>query len=125
MTGQVKEDILCRWGELGVIVEDGHVAFRPSLLREAEFLSSPGTFRYVDVHGDKQSLPLDADSLAFTYCQVPVVYRRSATPSLRFFGSDGIVTEVEGSALSSEISSEVFQRTGYVGRIDVALLPAL
>ena len=77
MTGQVKEDILCRWGELGVQIADGRIAFRPSLLREAEFLSDPATFGYVDVNGESQTLALDAGMLAFTYCQVPVVYRRA------------------------------------------------
>ena len=39
MTGQVKEEILTRFGELGVCVEDGVIHFKPSLLRKAEFLS--------------------------------------------------------------------------------------
>ena len=37
MTGQVKEDILCRFGELGVRVQQGQVSFRPTLLRDEEF----------------------------------------------------------------------------------------
>ena len=32
LTGQVKEDVLCRWGELGVLVEDGRLVFNPLLL---------------------------------------------------------------------------------------------
>ena len=56
MTGQVKEDILCRFGELGVRVENGRVSFRPTLLRDDEFLSD-GT-------------------LSFTYCGAKIIYRR-------------------------------------------------
>lgn len=125
MTGQVKEDLLCRWGELGVHVEGGRIAFRPSLLRAAEFRPDGGTFRYVDVHGDEQTLPLPPDSLAFTYGQVPVVYRRSRVPSLRVVGADGASTDVDGDALSAEVSAEVFGRTGAIARIEVALSPAL
>ncbi|MEZ4646669.1 MAG: hypothetical protein R3E31_28750 [Chloroflexota bacterium] len=33
MTGQVKEEILTRWGELGVFVQDGVLHFAPTLLR--------------------------------------------------------------------------------------------
>jgi hypothetical protein len=38
MTGQVKEDVLARWGELGVEVRDGRLGFAPTLLPRAEFL---------------------------------------------------------------------------------------
>ena len=37
MTGQVKEEILTRFGELGLRVSDGTVRFEPSLLRPSEF----------------------------------------------------------------------------------------
>ncbi len=125
MTGQVKEDILCRWGELGVGVHDGRIAFRPSLLRAAEFVSAPSSFEVVDVAGQTQTLPLDAGMLAFTYCQVPVLYRRSDTPALRLVGADGQTTEVDGAELSAADSSEVFRRTGAIARIEVDLEPAL
>ena len=36
MTGQVKEEILTRWGELGLRVRDGRVHFDPVLLDAAE-----------------------------------------------------------------------------------------
>ena len=38
MTGQVKEDILSRFGELGVFVKEGRLFFNPCLLRKDEFL---------------------------------------------------------------------------------------
>ena len=37
MTGQVKEDILSRIGELGAIVSKGVLSFSPGLLRGREF----------------------------------------------------------------------------------------
>jgi len=124
MTGQVKEDILCRWGELGVLVEDGHIVFRPALLRTEEFLQEPAPFSYVDVHGDDHTLDLDAGTLGFTYCATPVVYRRADKLSVRVVGSDGEVTEIDEAALSPEVSAEVFGRTGTVARIEVDLSPA-
>ncbi|OZC04707.1 hypothetical protein BSZ36_11575 [Rubricoccus marinus] len=125
MTGQVKEDILCRWGELGVHIEGGRIVFRPSLLRADEFLTESATFHFVDVHGDAQTLALHAGSLAFTYCQVPVVYTRSEAPSLRLVAASGETTEVDGAALSPEASAEVFGRTGSIARIEVGLMPSL
>src|ERR1019366_1561053 len=49
LTGQVKEDILCRMGELGLFVEAGQICFRPALLRRDEFLAAPAEFCYYDV----------------------------------------------------------------------------
>jgi hypothetical protein len=119
MTGQVKEDILCRWGELGVLVEDGRVVFRPLLLRAGEFLTEPAAFDYVDADGDRQSLDLEAGQLGFTLCATPVVYRRAETLRVRVVGADGAVTEVEGAALPRALSAEVFGRTGAAARVEV------
>ena len=41
MTGQVKEEILTRFGELGIRVSDGRVRFQPTLLRPQELLREP------------------------------------------------------------------------------------
>ena len=47
MTGQVKEDILSRIGELGVFVNRGQITFNPCLLRADEFLTESKNFEYV------------------------------------------------------------------------------
>ena len=44
MTGQVKEEILTRWGEFGVSIKEGVLQFSPTLLQPEEFLSLPGDF---------------------------------------------------------------------------------
>lgn len=51
LTGQVKEDILCRIGELGVFVRAGRISFEPLLLRRAEFLAEPGILQCFDLSG--------------------------------------------------------------------------
>jgi hypothetical protein len=45
MTGQVKEEILTRWGELGLRVRDGRVLFQPVLLDPIE-LAAPGGLHF-------------------------------------------------------------------------------
>ena len=74
MTGQVKEELVTRMGELGVFVERGAISFDPVLLRKQEFTDAPTVFEYIDVQGQQQSIELPAGSLAYTFCQVPVVY---------------------------------------------------
>ena len=123
MTGQVKEDILCRWGELGVQVEDGRIVFRPLLLRGSEFLSDASTFHYSDAQGRDQRLDLEAGTMAFTYCGVPVVYRSAEEHGVRSVGADGSTIKHEENALGQDVSAEVFGRTGSVARIEVDLPP--
>jgi hypothetical protein len=82
MTGQVKEDILSRFGELGVRIQNGVMYFDTSLLKETEYLEAPANFEYFNVMGEKNSLPLTKDSLAFTYCQVPIVFSKNKRESL-------------------------------------------
>ena len=122
MTGQVKEMILARLGELGVRVEDGAARFRPVLLEAGEFLARPAEFRYVDVAGEERTLPLPAGSLAFTLCQVPVVYERTAgEPRIRVAFADGSSAEHGGDALDVPTSAALFSRGGRIARIEVAI----
>jgi len=114
LTGQVKEDILCRFGELGVSVRDGCIHFEPRLLRPDEFLSSPGTFAYFDAAGHPQKLLLKPGALAFTYVQVPVVYRLAPKPSLTIIFADGRKQRKDALSLDREISRAIFERTAII-----------
>ncbi|WP_340202429.1 hypothetical protein [Ascidiimonas sp. W6] len=121
MTGQVKEDILSRFGELGVFLENGKLSFNPCLLRRNEFLSHPKMFEYLDVDANQKRLPLDANSLCFTYCQVPVIYKLADTESLEVIFSDEHHKQFDELQLDKETSEKVFKRTGLVSHIVVTL----
>lgn len=60
MTGQVKEEVLTRFRELGICVDAGAVNFVPRLLREREFVAEPRNFRYLDVDDQWQELSVPA-----------------------------------------------------------------
>lgn len=121
LTGQVKEDILCRWGELGIFVKDGQIHFRPALLRRTDFLFEKTDFWYYDLAGCSRRLMLEAGSLAFTYCQVPVVYQLAQNNSLAVVWTDGTRRPAEQLRLDASASREIFERTGKVLRIEVRL----
>ena len=120
MTGQVKEGILLRMGELGIQVREGSVHFSPVLLRPHEFLDSPETLTYFDVGGKEQELSIPKGSLAFTFCQVPVLYKPVSNEAwIRVTFADGEVHDQPGSVLSSRLSETLFSRSGEIARIDV------
>ncbi|RSK41430.1 hypothetical protein [Mangrovimonas spongiae] len=119
MTGQVKEDILSRMGELGVVVENGNITFNPVLLRADEFLKDPKTFVFVDVNQNKQELQVYRHELAFTYCQVPIVYAIASKNSVDITYSDGRMRSQDNLTLGSEISKALFNRTAEVAQIKV------
>ena len=57
LTGQVKEDIISRFFELGVSVHDGQITFCPTMLKDTDF-----------VNGE----------LRFTYCGTEIIYSRKS-----------------------------------------------
>ncbi len=122
MTGQVKEEILTRAGELGVRVEAGAVRFRPVLLGADEFLAEPGQLRCFDVDGRPRTVAAPAGSLAFTHCQVPVVYTRIAGDArIRVEFADGTATEHAGDRLDAGASADLLARNGHIRRIEVSI----
>jgi hypothetical protein len=123
MTGQVKEEILSRFGELGVRVSGGAVSFRPDLLRSREFVSSPQTFRYLDVADNWQSITVPSRGLAFTWCQVPVVYQLDdeVDPVLSITWDDGTQNSLTQLALPAKESSELFRRSGRIRQLTLVL----
>jgi hypothetical protein len=121
MTGQVKEELLTRMGELGVRVAAGRIAFRPQLLDPAELSAEPGQFSYVDVAGQRRSLPLPPQSLAFTLCQTPVVYLRGAGPRITLTLADGTTRTIDGDSLDEAATRQIVEREGQIEAVTVSL----
>ncbi len=121
MTGQVKEEIITRMAELGVSIENAQLSFAPTILREREFSSSPTQFAYINIHGVAQSIALPKASLAFTHCQVPVVYQRGTEAQIVVHYQDGRAETVGGSTLDVETTRAIFERTGKVQKLDVSV----
>jgi hypothetical protein len=122
MTGQVKEEVLTRWGELGVRVDDGTIEFDPVLLRRREFLTKQTNWSYYDVAAQEQTLTVPPDALAFTYCQVPITYRLvDGAGSVNVRWADGSVSTFSTLRLDKKTSAAVFERGHEVREIEVLL----
>ena len=118
MTGQVKEDVISRFGELGITVKNGQIHFNNDLLNEDEFLSENSTFMFYNVNGEKVKIELSKNSIGFTYCQVPVVYIKSNTDKIIIHKGEEKL-ESESMNLSKEISRDIFWRRNVVSKIEV------
>jgi hypothetical protein len=121
MTGQVKEDVLSRFGELGVFVEDGSLNFDPCLLRKEEFLEAGSTFNYVDLQLESREVQVEKGSLCFTCCQVPVVYVLSEKEGVKVVKNNGDIVEFSDLKLDLKTSKMVFERTGEIDQIIVSI----
>jgi hypothetical protein len=120
MTGQVKEDIICRWGEFGVSAKEGSLHFDPQIVRSEEFLVQEEVFEYYDVHNNKQSLVVPADALSFTYCQIPVVYHNNHSQNgIELTLADNKKEFIEAHQLDKGQSQAVFDRSGQIQQIHV------
>ncbi len=121
MTGQVKEDILSRFGELGVFVNEGKLQFSPDMLRKSEFLEASQPFDYIDVTIQKQRIEVPKDSICFTYCQVPIIYTISEKAGIEVLLKDSTSYTFDSLSINKELSHQVFNRTGDIHQINVAV----
>jgi hypothetical protein len=121
MTGQVKEDILTRLGELGVVMIEGKLLFKPTLLHKSEFLTQDTEATFIQVDGTKKSMTLVKDSLAFTVCQVPVVYKIATTNEIDLIYNNGVKETLKTLELNKEQSAKIFNRTTEISNVIVRL----
>jgi hypothetical protein len=119
MTGQVKEDIITRFGEMGVIVAKGKLGFNTQLVNRSEFLKAPSPFLYYTLDGEEQCIELEKDTLAFTLCQIPVIAHRAGLAQIKVAYRDGSNKIIAGLTLDLQTSTDIFKRSNEVLRLDV------
>ena len=119
MTGQVKEELLARWAELGLTVSQGSIRFSPILLSNREFRTESGNLHYLDVAGRPRDIDVPPGTAAFTLCRVPViVHSADAKAVVVVTHEDGTRREVPGSSLDQQTSRQIFDHTGHISRLD-------
>jgi hypothetical protein len=118
LTGQVKEDVITRFRQLGVRVTHGEVSFEPIMLRREEFLREAASWRF-STGGAERTEELPAGSLAFTLCGVPIVYCLADRARLQAFGEDGAPVVLPGTRLGRELSRSLFRREGRIRKVVV------
>jgi len=119
MTGQVKEDIITRFRELGIQIKSGKILFHPSLLRMDEFLQKEEIFTYYDLKGQEQKINCKKNSFAITYCQVPFIFNLSDTAKIVVFNEDGEEIKLNNLELEEKLSQSIFTREGKIRQVEV------
>ena len=99
MTGQVKEDIISRFFELGVHVSNGSIVINSTML-------------HADMFVDKQ--------LRFTYCQTPFVYQLGTQTGIQVLYADHQV-ELNTNVIPADIAQHIFAIDGQVKEIIVTI----
>ena len=120
MTGQVKEDVISRFKELGVIVDEGEISFLPVSLKQDEFISEPRSWHF-SVGGAMQTEDLEAGSMAFTLCGVPVIYRLAEDSSIQVHAERESPELIPGNQLGTAWSQSLFRREKRVRKVIVDL----
>jgi hypothetical protein len=120
LTGQVKEDFISRFGELGVRVHGGLVHFDPVMLEKSEFLTKAQawTLPRTNKGNETETIWLNEGSLGFTFCTIPVVYTLSDHDKIVVTLSDKTERNFEDSC-DLETSQSMFNRDGKIERIEV------
>lgn len=119
MTGQVKEDILTRFAELGVRNNLGVLHFDPVLFESRELLKAPAQFVFCDLNDQLTSLDLEPGSFAFTICQTPIIYRHGDDRQLLIYYQNGDVIRKETLQLTREETVSLYARRGEITRVEV------
>ena len=118
MTGQVKEEIITRMGELGCRVKNQKLILYPKLLKKSEFLKKGLIFSHVDIERKMRREKLKPNQLGFTYCQVPIIYELTNKKSNILIQYKNKKTKaIKSVEIPKSDSIEIFNRSGNIQKI--------
>jgi hypothetical protein len=121
MTGQVKEELITRRMELGVLFEPEGIRFSPTLLPESEWTTEPTAWPMPGFDGeDAEEIMIPARGIGFQCLGVPVVLRRAEGDArIEIHRADGEVTTIEGNRLDRESTGRLIRRDRSISRLEV------
>lgn len=103
MTGQVKEDIISRFFELGIKVENGCIRIQPEMLNSSEFIQSK----------------VSVKELSFSYCSVPFLYLKDGKKGIELLYKSGKSEITDLYQLNAETSAAIFARSNEIENVIV------
>ncbi len=106
MTGQVKEEVLSRGGELGLRLSDGRLSLGVPLLPDGELWAELG---------DGQR------GLEATFCATPIRVLLASEDGVRVSRADGSVEQRGGRSLTAEETAAILDRDGAITRLEFSV----
>ncbi len=103
MTGQVKEEVIARVAELGLVVRDQRLMFVPALILEDQWTDNTNDY-------------------TFSYCGTPFTVAQSNRDAVTIRRADGDERVITGREIPPELTSELMSRTGVVSAVRVELV---
>ncbi len=119
LTGQVKEDVISRLGEMGLLIKDGCLHFNPALMNKEEVLTHAEDFQFYNLQEELELHALSSGEMALTFCQVPIIWHQSNKQEIQILQDNGKTEIQTGQSLGKEFSQQIFTRSGKIKRIDV------
>jgi hypothetical protein len=104
MTGQVKEEILARFGETGLRIRAGTLRLEAALVDPAELFGA-------DLAG----------TVSLSLGQTPIGIAVGDAATVRTTWEDGRVELADGNELAAAVAAEIFARSGAVERVDFTI----
>lgn len=101
MTGQVKEDIISRFNELGISIKNGQICINPQILLRNEFIEAP--------------IPW----LEFTYCSVTIRYLIDGNRGIEIHQTNNRISQIMNYEIPLEFSQSIFLSKKDIQRIIV------
>jgi len=123
MTGMVKEEVLTRLGELGIVITEGLITFDPVLLRDSEWLPAESSLAYWGVDNALHTLDIPAGAYAFTLCRVPILVTQAAQNQIELHLDDGTHQVIAGHQLDAGFSARIFAHDGGVQQVTICYAP--
>ncbi len=119
MTGQVKEDFLSRFLELGVHVESGCLRFRPELVDRSELVAEAGSFTHCTPDGTLQTITIPKNGMGLTVCQTPLIWEPGTEDRIQIQSQSGETRSIDGLRLDPDTTQALFARNHAVQLIRV------
>ncbi|MBP7210404.1 MAG: hypothetical protein KBA02_04345 [Paludibacteraceae bacterium] len=92
MTGQVKEDIINRFFELGIFINNACLSINKDMLNYSEFIKA------------------DVPYIKFTYCSIPFTYLKDGKEGIDVIYADKSTERIVTYALDQKLSARIFAR---------------
>ena len=107
MTGQVKEDVISRFFELGIEIENGQLSINPYMLGDNEFIAANNDINF--------------PHLKFSYCSIPFVYVKDGKKGITVVYKNAENSLTDKYQLNKSVSNEVFNRSADIVRVVVSM----